>query len=210
METNEKPRICDVVNYEQDIEPFSLIKIYSGVGSGKSFFAASMITGSQEHNIPKQNVLIITSRRAKVTETLKELGVHVKPSITYKGNLSTEIWQSGEDRPWEYEEYLKNIKIQTDLGEIAISTYNKSVICTNSYISAYLKNIYDPKDPMTHIWNKFDTIVVDEVHSLVTDSTYQSATFDVLELIREYLALSQNKQLQEDACKRIILMSGTP
>ena len=68
------------------------------------------------------------------------------------------------------------------------------------YISAYLKNIYDPEDPMTHIWNKFDAIVVDEVHSLVTDSTYQSATFDVLELIREYLALSQNKQLQEDAC----------
>ena len=38
METNEKPRICDVVNYEQDIEPFSLIKIYSGVGSGKFFY----------------------------------------------------------------------------------------------------------------------------------------------------------------------------
>ena len=181
METNEKPRICDVVNYEQDIEPFSLVKIYSGVGSGKSFFAASMITGSKKYNIPEQNVLIITSRRAKVEETLKELGVHVKPSITYKGNLSTEIWRSGEDRPWGYEEYLKNIKIQTDLGEIAISTYNKSVICTNAYISAYLKNIYDPEDPMTHIWNKFDAIVVDEVHSLVTDSTYQSATFDVLE-----------------------------
>ena len=48
------------------------------------------------------------------------------------------------------------------------------------------------------------------MHSLVTDSTYQSATFDVLALIQEYLKLAKNNQLQECACKHLILMTGTP
>ena len=69
---DKKVYLCDAINYAQDIEPFPLVKIYSGVGSGKSHFAAKMVTGSKKYGIPEQNVLIITSRRAKVEETLKE------------------------------------------------------------------------------------------------------------------------------------------
>ena len=43
-----KTYICDVIDYDRDIKPFPLIKIYSGVGSGKSHFAAQMITGSEK------------------------------------------------------------------------------------------------------------------------------------------------------------------
>ena len=169
-------KICDVLKYNQDIAPFPLVKIYSGVGSGKSYFAAKMITGSKEHGIPKQNVLIVTSRRSKVNETLLELGVKAKPTITVNGNLSKEVWETGDLYPNEYEEYLKEIKVKTEWGEFSFSTYNKSVVCTNAYISAYLRHTYNPDDPMTHIWNKFDAIIIDEVHSLVTDATYQPAT----------------------------------
>jgi hypothetical protein len=88
--------------------------------------------------------------------------------------------------------------------------YNKSVVCTNAFISAYLRGIYDPHNPRTHIWNKFDAIIVDEVHSLVTDATYQPAVFDVLAFIREYLEWHKSGRLQEDACKHLILMTGTP
>ena len=83
MTTEEIQRtICNVVDYKTEIEPYPLVKIYSGVGSGKSYFAGKMITGSKEYDIPAQNVLIITSRRAKVKETLKELGVLATEKIT--------------------------------------------------------------------------------------------------------------------------------
>ena len=70
--------ICDVVDYEKDIKPFPLIKIYSGVGSGKSYFATAMIKGSEKYCVPKHNVLIVTSRRSKVEETLKEMDVLIR------------------------------------------------------------------------------------------------------------------------------------
>lgn len=169
-----------------------------------------MMTGSDEYKIPEQNVLLITSRRSKVEETLKEMGVTVKPTITKNGNLSFDVWQTGEERPPKYEKYMKEIKFSNDLGEQTFLSYNQSVVCTNAFISAYLRSVYNPDDPITHIWNKFDSIIIDEVHSLVTDSTYQAATFDVLALIKEYLNLAKNNQLQECACKHLILMTGTP
>lgn len=207
---NKKAHICDVIDYKKDIEPYNLIKIYAGVGSGKSYFASAMMTGSDEYRIPEQSVLLITSRRAKVEETLKELGVVVKSTINKNGNLDFDVWQTGEDRPFEYEKYARNIKFNNEFGEQDFLIYNKSAVCTNAFISVYLRNVYEPDNPITHIWNKFDSIIIDEVHSLVTDSTYQNATFDVLALIQEYLKLAKNNQLQECACKHLILMTGTP
>lgn len=207
---NKKAHICDVIDYKKDIEPYNLIKIYAGVGSGKSYFASAMMTGSDEYRIPEQSVLLITSRRAKVEETLKEMGVVVKPTINKNGNLDFDVWQTGEDRPFEYEKYARNIKFNNEFGEQDFLIYNKSAVCTNAFISVYLRNVYEPDNPITHIWNKFDSIIIDEVHSLVTDSTYQNATFDVLALIQEYLKLAKNNQLQECACKHLILMTGTP
>lgn len=207
---NRKSHICDIIDYKKDIEPYNLIKIYSGVGSGKSYFASAMMTGSDEYRIPEQSVLLITSRRAKVEETLKEMGVVVKPTINKNGNLDFDVWQTGEDRPFEYEKYARNIKFNNEFGEQDFLLYNKSAVCTNAFISVYLRNVYEPDNPITHIWNKFDSIIIDEVHSLVTDSTYQNATFDVLALIQEYLKLAKNNQLQECACKHLILMTGTP
>lgn len=105
---------------------------------------------------------------------------------------------------------MKEVILSTDYGDFPYTTYNKSVVCTNAYISAYLRYVHDPDNPTTHLWNKFDAIIIDEVHSLVTDATYQAATFDVFALIQEYLKLYQSNELQECACKRMILMTGTP
>ena len=207
---DEKIRICHILDYKKDIEPFPLVKLYSGVGSGKTTFATRMITGDKECKIPKQNVLIITSRRAKVEETLTDMKNLVKREIKRNGNLSFKVYQTGEEQPDEYREYLKEIKYTVDGMEFSFLSYNKSVVCTNAYISAYLRYVHNPDDETTHIWNKFDTIIVDEVHSLITDSTYQSACFGVMALIKEYLKLYQQGELQECACKHIILMTGTP
>ena len=203
-------RICDILDYETDIAPYQFVKLYSGVGSGKSYFAGKMITGDKKREIPSHNVLIITSRRAKVEETLKDMGVLVTDRLTQNGNLNYEVWKTGEDRPYEYEKYLKEIKGNSEWGDFSFLSYNKSAVCTNAYISAYLRHVYNPDDPVTHIWNKFDAIIIDEVHSLVTDSTYQTAGFDVLSFIEEYIKLQKEGKLLDCACKHLILMTGTP
>jgi hypothetical protein len=203
-------RICDILDYQTDIAPYPFIKLYSGVGSGKSYFAGRMITGDEKCKMPPHNILIITSRRAKVEETLKDMGVLITERLTQNGNLNFEVWQTGEYRPYEYEKYLKEIKGNSEWGDFSYLSYNKSAVCTNAYISAHLRYVYNPEDPVTHLWNKFDAIIIDEVHSLVTDSTYQSAGFDVLSFIEEYVKLQKEGKLLECACKHLILMTGTP
>ena len=203
-------RICDILDYETDIAPYPFVMLYSGVGSGKSYFAGKMITGDKKSKIPPQNILIITSRRAKVEETLKEMGVLITDRLTQNGNLDFEVWQTGEYRPPEYEKYLKEIKGNSEWGDFSFLSYNKSAVCTNAYISAYLRYVYNPEEPLTHIWNKFDAIIIDEVHSLVTDSTYQTAGFDVQSFIEEYVKLQKEGKLLDCACKHLILMTGTP
>lgn len=74
MRNAEKPNLSSVLDYQRDIEPYKFIKIFSGVGSGKTQFACSMILGDKEKGIPKQTVLLITSRRSTVEETLKKMG----------------------------------------------------------------------------------------------------------------------------------------
>ena len=125
-------RICDILNYETDIEPYPFVKLYSGVGSGKSYFAGKMITGDKKCKIPPHNILIITSRRAKVEETLKDMGVLITERLTQNGNLNFEVWQAGEYRPFEYEKYLKEIKGNSEWGDFSYLSYNKSAVCTNA------------------------------------------------------------------------------
>lgn len=206
--------VARVLDYGTDIEPFRYIKIYAGVGSGKTHFACKMITGTNpddEYTIPEQTVLLITSRRAKVEETLSDMGVAVKSFVGTKGNLREEVFNTGETRPPEYENFVRVFDYKD--GEISFGEdwiHSQSVVCTNAYIEAYLKYCYKPNDFLTHLWNKFDTIIIDEVHSLVTDATYQTAPFAVTELIKEYINIASSGNFQESFCKHLIVMTGTP
>ena len=91
--------------------------------------------------------------------------------------------------------------------------YQQSAVCTNAFIERYLQYVYKPNDVTTHLWELFDMIVIDEVHSLILDAYYQSAPFYVNDLIREYL--ERYEQAKDNfhllpACKHMILMTGTP
>lgn len=202
--------LSEVINYDKDIRPYRFIKVYSGVGSGKSTFACRFITGCQKEGeeVPELTTLIVTSRRAKVEETLRDMGARVKKSVGAHGNLSAEVSETGEDRPVEYEKYVRVIASDDKFSSEYV-THNQSVVCTNAYIESHLKYCYIPTDPTTHLWNLFDVIIIDEVHSLITDATYQSAPFAVLELIKEYLHLCANAE-NPPKCKHLILMTGTP
>ena len=48
--------LSEVIDYEQDIEPYRLIQIYSGVGSGKNYWVQKLAEQGK-------NILFITSRK---------------------------------------------------------------------------------------------------------------------------------------------------
>lgn len=182
-----KPLLSSTIDFAQEIAPNPMTMILAGIGAGKNTFAEHLMTGSPQHNIPKKSVLLITSRKSKVLETISN------PNC----DITRIIGRSNKPQ--------------------------NSVICTNAYIQAYMQHFYNPVEPATHLWNRFDVIIVDEAHALVTDSTYQSAPAQVASLIqetyrrirqaKENAALSpeaQNPTIQTPTCQNIILMTGTP
>ena len=86
-------------------------------------------------------------------------------------------------------------------GEIAPDV-QKRVVCTNSQIENFVKTKYIPDDPKTHIWNKFDFIILDEAHSLTVDASFADSVFYVYKFMTH--AYSQNPNCH------LIFMTGTP
>lgn len=167
-------RVSDVIDYERDIRGKGLIKLTAGVGSGKNYWVGKLPT-----RIKNTRMLLITSRRntadAEALTTNADQRIHISELVD----------------DWELHRY-------SECGE-QIFTH---IVCTNSYIEYFFKNIYDLRDDRTHLWDKFDLIVIDEAHSLTTDATFSDAPFYVEQLIRTTRKLNKN-------CD-IILMSGTP
>lgn len=205
--------LSDVIKYHKDIEPYRFVKIYSGVGSGKSTFACRFVTGykseKKDEEVPELTTLIITSRRAKVEETLTDMDVAIREYVGERGNLGAEVFNTGEERPEEYEKFVRIIPSNSEFCADAV-THNMSVVCTNAYIENHLRYSYVPSDPSTHLWNLFDVIIVDEVHSLITDATYQTAPFTVLEFMREYIRICSSSEEPKPQCRHLIVMTGSP
>lgn len=61
--------------------------IYAGLGSGKNTFAGHLMNGNAEYGIPKKTVLLITSRKAKVVETLSDKSLDIGSGIGDKKTL---------------------------------------------------------------------------------------------------------------------------
>ena len=122
-------------------------------------------------------ILLITSRRVTADVQAKNLDADKKIDIDRLLDL---------DDAW---------------GEIAPDV-QKRVVCTNSQIENFVKNKYIPDNPKTHIWNKFDFIILDEAHSLTTDASFADSVFYVFKFLKN--AYSQNPNCH------IIFMTGTP
>lgn len=213
----EKPILSEVIDYDREIAPYPLSMIYSGIGSGKNTFAGHLMNGHKEYNIPKKTVLLITSRKAKVVETLNEDHIDISRIIGDGQNSFDDILMNA---PLDASAYRRTV----NLDQIFDTTImQRSSAVTNAFIEKYHHHIYKPDDPATHLWNRFDVIIVDEVHSLVTDSTYQTAPYYVWSLVKEtvwriHQAMENEKKPMEEqdpdifapVCKNIILMTGTP
>ncbi|MDO4733547.1 MAG: hypothetical protein Q4B50_08570 [Bacillota bacterium] len=216
IHSTSKPQLTDVINFETDIAPHPLVSIWAGVGAGKNYFVEQMVTGSEQYRIPKMNVLIITSRKAKVAETLSKNASSITRIIDDDKTLDDIFFNIGCD-PRDYRRTIK------DSIDCEMNIYQRSVVCSNAFIEKYLKYRHHPLQPETHLWNRFDMIVWDEAHALHTDSSYQSAPYHVMMLMKETYkrikAADENETLPEEKCnpdikrpicKHLIFMSGTP
>ena len=59
--------LSEVINFKRDIEPFQVIRIYSGVGSGKNYWVETLAQMGY-------NILLITSRKATADAQAQKLG----------------------------------------------------------------------------------------------------------------------------------------
>lgn len=205
--------VADVISYKRDMEDKRFIQIYAGVGSGKNYFIERFFTGDEKYDIPKMTVLLITSRRAKVDEyqLTDEDAENLSKSIGKWGNMHKVLAEAMENgNPGEYEDHVRIIS--GIWGESRI--YQTSAVCTNAFIEKYLQHQYNPQVPTSHLWNLFDMIVIDEVHSVIMDATYQSAPFYIHKLVNEILRRHKQADIDKESprpqCKNIVLMTGSP
>lgn len=203
---DDRPYLSDVIDYDRDIKPYRFIKIYAGVGSGKNTFVDNLITGRTFRHadgkpVGKKYVLLITSRRAKVNEQLRSDTVVYDPQI---GMFDSPYADWFADLDPRYEDYYESptVKLPNLDGMGRSRVYRRTCINTNAKIECILRDHYTPFDAESHPWERFDMIIIDEVHALVADASYQSAPFYVRRLIEETLSRSSK-------CK-IIVMTGSP
>jgi len=165
----EKPKLSQVINYDQHIAPYRIIQLISGLGSGKNYWVENEL-------MPKYNVLLVTSRKSKVDETKNKTG------LSNCLNLNK----------------LADDEIKS-IFDCNIKYHN--AVCNNWQIEYYMKNVYNPADPSTYLWQFFDHIIIDEAHSLATDATFCDAPFYVVEFIKAVYTQGKSK---------IIMMTATP
>jgi len=169
-ENTERLWLSDAIHYEQDISPYNIVEVISGVGSGKNHWVEKVL-------MKQYHVLLITSRKAKVEETRTRTG--------YDRNLTARTIRRLQEGQYD--------------GFADASECN--IICNNSHIEAYLKYLYKQSHETVPLWDLFDLIVVDEVHSMATDATFSDAPFHVMSFLRAAYRNSNTK---------IILMTATP
>ncbi|MEE1126176.1 MAG: hypothetical protein U0L18_09660 [Acutalibacteraceae bacterium] len=125
--------VSEVLSYEKDIKPYKFIRINAGVGSGKNTFIENFIKG--EHNTPKKTVLLITSRRAKVDETINSIDIENGSALS-KWKKKHKILNINNEKYDNKAEY----KIIPSLdNKTKWCVKQESVVCTNAFIEFYFK-----------------------------------------------------------------------
>lgn len=204
----EKRYLSEAIDYDRDIEPYQFIKIYAGVGSGKNTLIDNLVKGdgiehksnpSEKKYVERKNVLLISSRRAKVDEQLEQEGVAYDPVIL--SNIFIPYWLL-ENPKYENKHDARIVELPDLSGWGKSRVYEQSAVLTNAGVEHSIMKQYLPNEAASQPWLRFDMIVIDEVHSLLADASYQSAPFYVRRLIEK--TLEANK-----ACK-VIVMTGSP
>ena len=178
-------RVTDLIDVERDILPYGVTAIYAGVGAGKNTFVEGYHEDDGDYVglSEKYKVLLITSRKAKVLETKAKT-----------------------------ENFLSDLRRLPNIDFEEIDKINQSIICTNAHVQRIIEHEYSNSSQETAFWERFDFVIVDEFHSLVTDATFAASSYHVRWLLNEiYKRHIEGKDAGTEKIKpRIILMSGTP
>lgn len=104
----EKERLSEVINYKEHIEPYRIIELVSGLGSGKNYWVENVL-------MEKARVLLITSRKAKVDETTSRTGVGKCLNLWKREQNALEYLWNNDKRygscicnNWQIEYYMKH------------------------------------------------------------------------------------------------------
>lgn len=207
------PHLSKTIVYETDIAPYPFIGIHAGVGSGKNYFIDMLARGYTDpdesghvQHFPRQTILLVTSRRAKVNEALNDKTIKKDRWI---GQWDDEMSYAYNDLQ-DFEDalgHMRTIDCSADpWGTGTTTIYQRYLPCTNAAIESYMRKRYVQHDSTTHLWNRFDMIVFDEAHAIRSDTGYQTAPYFTMRLLQETYK-AQQKGLTN--CK-IVLMTGTP
>lgn len=145
-------RLSEIISYKEHIAPYRIVEVVSGVGSGKNYWVENVL-------MEQMRVLLITSRKAKVEETMSRTGIDKCLNLSIREQEAIQYLWNDDKR-------------------------NGSCICNNWQIEYYMKNKYVSGNHKTYLWNFFDIIIVDEAHSLATDATYCDASFYLYDFIK--------------------------
>lgn len=205
MPKTEKKYVSEVIRYDVDIAPYRFVKIFAGVGSGKNTFVDNLVKGniilnSDGSKVKPLSVLLVTSRRTKANEQRESKDVKYDAKVGLFDDESSRYYYS-DDQIYEYEMSAKATLPDFSDGIISSEICIRSCCCTNAQMERTAKEYtvyYSPSMP----WYRFDLIVIDEVHELIADATYQDAPFYVRRLIEMTLA-------SDTPCK-VIAMTGSP
>lgn len=103
----------------------------------------------------------------------------------------------------------RRAKVDEDTANSTFSSFyseniwspNEAILITNAKLANIIQNAYlDSDGAVDDFLNRYDYIVVDEVHSMATDSTFARSAFDIFSFI-EYAA---------EKGHNVIVMTGTP
>ena len=198
----QKPYLSDTIDYDADIEPHQFIRIYSGVGSGKNTFVNHLVKGDLFRHrdgtlVKPLRIYLVSSRKAKILETLNLKDVVFDPYVGKFDSFAND-WMAYTDERYAGIERIELVDAQGFTYQVGL----RSCVSTNAKVEYDLQAHYSAGDPTMQPWNRFDMIIIDEAHSLLSDATYQSACFYVRRLIEETLKNSKT-------CK-VIVMTGSP
>lgn len=186
--------VSDFVTID-DVCSCGVTAIWSGVGSGKNGFIEGVHEEIKNNDgtttninvvglAEKYRVLLITSRKAKVTETKERHAEDLSP-------------------------YLTDIR---HIDDVNFDEYdNKSLVCTTAHIKRRIEKDYSPSDLAPEpFWKKFDFVVIDEFHSLIADATFSDTAFIMKCFIDKIYADCIKGQKADEIKPKMIFMSGTP
>lgn len=169
-EPKKKPWLSETIDFDRDIEPYQFIAIYAGVGSGKNVFVDNLVLGNifthaDGSPVSPKNILLISSRRAKIDEQLKLDNVVYDPAILNDVFASNPFLFSDPKYDNYWESPTITISSPEDWGS-GVPAYARSCAFTNAKTEWYIAGHYILSAPTSHLWERFDMIIIDEAHSL--------------------------------------------